>query len=155
MTHRELCLLGAKYMKSKGTYDEGKAQYVVCELERIGECPDVYGFGGGKHTQLIEVKISRSDFLADKQKYWRQNPLAGLGAMRSYLCPDGIIKIEDLPTGWGLFYANDRGKITLVKSPVVQMASPVQEISLICSILRRQGIKAQIFSYKKYKSLTV
>ncbi len=73
ITHRELCLLGAKYMRNKGTYPFHRAQYVVCELERVGECPDVFGFGGCR-TQLIEVKISRSDFLSDKKNIGGQIP---------------------------------------------------------------------------------
>lgn len=154
MTHRELCLFGAQYMKSKGTYEYGKAKYVVCELERIGECPDVFGFGGGRYTQLIEVKVSRADFFSDKHKYWRQNPLSGLGMMRSYLCPKNVIKVEDLPLDWGLFYIDDKYKIECIKRPVMQMSSHVQEIDLICSILRRENVKSQIFSYKKYKYKT-
>ena len=76
MTHRELCKLGAKYMYKNGTIPFNTPKYVVCELERVGECPDVYGFA---FTQLIEVKVSRSDFLSDKKKEWRINPEIGLG----------------------------------------------------------------------------
>lgn len=73
MTHRELCKLAAKYLRQKGINRNGKCQYVVCELERVGESPDAFGFGGS-YTQLIEVKVSRSDFLSDKKNLGERVP---------------------------------------------------------------------------------
>lgn len=137
-------------MRNKGTYPFHRAQYVVCELERAGECPDVFGFGGC-HTQLIEVKISRSDFLSDKKKYWRANPEYGLGQMRSYLCPCGVIKLEELPAKWGLFYF-DGGKIECIKYPECQPSNTTEEMNLAASILRRESFNPQVFSYKNYKN---
>ncbi|MDL2310271.1 hypothetical protein LJC39_04060 [Parabacteroides sp. OttesenSCG-928-B22] len=138
-------------MRNHGTYPFHRAQYVVCELERTGESPDVFGFGGGR-TQLIEVKISRSDFLADKKKYWRMYPEYGIGQMRSYLCPINVIKPEDLPDKWGLFYLTDRGKIECIKHPEYQQSNTTEEMNLAASILRRENLKPQVFSYKKYKN---
>ena len=148
ITHRELCVLAAKYLKNNGIIPFQKAKYVVCELERQGESPDAFGFG--YCTQLIEVKVSRSDFLSDKKKYWRKYPQRGLGMYRSYLCPSGMINVEELPDGWGLLYY-DNGKIDVVKKPEEQESCHRSEIALISSILRREGIASQIFSYKKYK----
>lgn len=150
MTHRELCIKGSRYLKYKGIQPFHKCQYVVCELERIGESPDVFGFGGST-TQLIEVKVSRSDFLSDKNKFWRREPEYGLGKLRSYLCPEGIIKPCDLPDKWGLLYINDKGKIVEVFKPEAQDCNHLEELNLITSILRREGIKPRIFSYKEYK----
>ena len=80
-------------------------------LERVGESPDAFGFSGSS-TQLIEVKVSRSDFLSDKKKYWRKYPEHGIGKFRSYLCPEGLIEEKDLPKYWGLLWINEKGKIT-------------------------------------------
>jgi DeoR/GlpR family transcriptional regulator of sugar metabolism len=66
-THRELCYKAARYLKNKSLLPFHKCQYVFCELERYGECPDALGFASGSGTQLIEVKTSRSDFLSDKK----------------------------------------------------------------------------------------
>lgn len=137
-------------MRSHGTYPYHRATYVVCELERVGECPDVFGFGGTK-TQMIEVKVSRSDFLADKKKLWRQNPSYGIGQMRSYLCPAGLIAVEELPAKWGLLYINDKNEIERIKEPEPQESNTTEEMNLAASILRRESIKPQVFSYKKYK----
>lgn len=149
ITHRELCLKAAKYLKNKGIQPFFKCQYVVCELERVGECPDVFGWCGGS-SQLIEVKVSRSDFLQDKKKYWRKHPDFGLGRFRSYLCPEGLIKVSDLPDKWGLLYLNESGVIEVVKQPETQECCHEAELALVSSILRREGIGPQIFSYKKY-----
>lgn len=51
---------------------------------------------------LIETKISRSDFLADKKKPFRNDPSLGVGTYRYYACPEGLIKIDELPEKWGL-----------------------------------------------------
>ena len=150
MTHRELCIKGAKYLKNKGIQPFHKCQYVVCELERVGECPDVFGWGGSS-TQLIEVKVSRGDFLGDKKKLWRNFPPHGIGLYRSYLCPDGLIKETELPYNWGLLYIDEKGKITEVAKPNSQACNHIEEINLITSILRRENIMPKIFSYKNYK----
>jgi hypothetical protein len=149
-THRELCIKASKYLKNTGIHSFHRCQYVVCELERIGESPDAFGWGGSS-TQLIEVKISRSDFLSDKNKLWRQHSEYGIGRYRSYLCPEGIIKEKDLPNNWGLLYVNESGKIKSIISPEFQTCNCVEEMNLVTSILRREGIGPKIFSYKNYK----
>lgn len=146
-THRELCLLAAKYLRTNGIVRFNRCPYAVCELERQGECPDAFGFG--YRTQLIEVKVSRSDFLADKKKFWRANPKEGLGMYRSYLCPTELISVDELPDKWGLLYY-DNGKIKVIKEPLAQESDHCSEVHLITNILRREGIKPQVFSYKQY-----
>ncbi len=82
-----------------------------------GEYPDVIGFGAWGHSVLIECKTSRSDFHADKKKMFRQYPSQGMGTQRFYCCPTNLLKVEDLPEGWGLIYINERFKATCVHSP--------------------------------------
>lgn len=152
MTHRELCILGAKYMKSKGLIKWHKPKYVVIEIELTGGAqPDIYGFGTTSFTQQIEVKVSRSDFLSDKNKFHRIYPEKDAGQLRSYLCPEGIIKEIDLPKYWGLLWINSNNEISVIKYPEIQESSLKKEIDIICSIMRRIDIKSQIFSFKNYK----
>ncbi|CAE6841534.1 hypothetical protein [Paraburkholderia aspalathi] len=68
------------------------------------EQPDVIGFRT-VCSALIEVKISRGDFLADALKPERQILGSGLGVYRFYLCPQGLIEADELPPKWGLLYA--------------------------------------------------
>lgn len=157
-SHRDLCFKATKYLRNKGIESTGlimpshfKCQYVVCELERVGESPDAFGFGGSS-TQLIEVKVSRSDFLSDKKKFWRKFPEHGIGKFRSYLCPEVLIRETDLPKYWGLLWINKKGKITEIVKPQAQTCCHIEELKLIVSILRREGITPRIFSYKKYAS---
>jgi hypothetical protein len=100
--HNDLCLRAVKYLKSNG--------FGVCFDDRFqaattnGEIPDAMGFRNGTSC-LIEVKVSRSDFLSDKNKRFRKEPSDGMGDWRFYLCPPNMIKPDDLPEGWGLLYA--------------------------------------------------
>ncbi len=151
MTHRELCFKASKYLRYKGLQPFHRCQYVVCELERVGESPDAFGWGGST-TQLIEVKVLRSDFLSDKRKHWRNIPEYGIGRYRSYLCPENLIKEKDLPDKWGLLFINNKGKIVEVVKPEIQECNHQEEMNLITSILRREKITPRIFSYKKYAS---
>jgi len=150
MNHRDLCIKASKYLRSQGIVRFNKCTYSVCELERLGECPDAFGWNSGT-TQLIEAKASRSDFLSDKKKHWRINPTHGLGGWRSYICPTGVIKESELPEKWGLLYVDDKGKVEVIKEPDKQESNHQAEINLISSILRRNDIKPQMFSYKNYK----
>lgn len=154
ITHRNLCIKGTKYLRSKGIHPYHRAQYAVCELERAGECPDAFGWGGCS-TQLIEVKVSRADYFSDKKKLWRNIPNRGLARYRSYLCPADLIKPEELPEYWGLLYSDCKGKITEIVKPEPQECNHIEEINLITSILRRENISPKMFSYKTYSKIII
>lgn len=62
---------------------------VATEINTTGEAPDAIGWQGGVSV-LIEVKASRSDFLNDGKKHFRQRPELGMGNYRHYLAPKGI-----------------------------------------------------------------
>ncbi|MDQ7286946.1 hypothetical protein O0I55_17650, partial [Stenotrophomonas sp. Sm5341] len=68
-----------------------------------GNCedPDAIGWYTGR-TMLVECKVSRSDFLADRKKRFRANPERGLGLYRYFMAPKGLIKVDELPARWGL-----------------------------------------------------
>lgn len=74
------------------------------------EIPDVIGFGANGHSVLIEVKVSRADFLQDKHKPFRRDPVKGMGSQRYYACPAGMIRPGELPDGWGLVWIFPDGK---------------------------------------------
>lgn len=70
MTHSELIEIGYRWLlKHTSCGVAFKELRAICPN---GEIPDVIGFGGFGHSVLIEVKISRADFLADKKKIFRQ-----------------------------------------------------------------------------------
>ncbi|KXJ45844.1 hypothetical protein [Marinobacter sp. Hex_13] len=101
MTHDELCLRGNRWLQQQGfsvtLHDKFRA------FTAYGEQPDVIGWRDSISC-LIECKSSRADFHADKKKLFRESPEKGMGDWRFYLCPPGVVTIDDLPNGWGLLY---------------------------------------------------
>ncbi len=88
------------------------------ELKTLSdEIPDVIGFGSWDHSVLIECKVSRSDFICDKNKRFRKDPERGMGMYRFYACPTGMIKIDELPENWGLIYVDDKLKAKSIHNP--------------------------------------
>lgn len=77
-----------------------------------GEQPDNVGWRDGLSV-MVECKTSRSDFLADRKKRFR-DPGKGIGDWRFYLCPEGVIQPDELPDGWGLLWLKD-GTVKAIK----------------------------------------
>lgn len=80
------------------------------------ETPDAIGWLDGLSV-LVEVKTSRSDFLADFKKPFRLHPETGMGDWRFYMCPPGVIHADDLPNGWGLVWVENNRVIDTVGVP--------------------------------------
>ena len=138
-THKELVALGVRYLYRKC------GGIVFYEFQsRAGENPDVIGWRSGRSI-LIECKISRADFLRDRHKPVRRVPEIGMGAERYYLCPEGMVKPDELPTGWGLLHAlPDKRYPTAViarKSDFFADRNHHAEIQFLCSMLRRAQIR--------------
>lgn len=104
MNHKALCLLGARYAKTHG-FDR-----IIIEPGFRKEQPDVFAFNK-TGSVLIECKVSRSDFLADKKKPFREDPKLGVGKWRYYLVAEGVATQEDMPPGWLLLIAKDENTI--------------------------------------------
>ena len=152
--HYELCCLGAKFLKSRKNAEpwEIPNKYVAVELVTLtAENPDVWATNG-YHTTLVEVKTSHSDFLAD-QKKWSRSKAAELsdkqlGNYRYYLCPEGVIDESEIPDKWGLLLYDGK-KIIKVRNATYQKSSTDAELLVLTSIMRREGLKPQIFNYRK------
>jgi hypothetical protein len=119
--HNTICLAAENFLKSQNfpvVFRDG-----FNAVTGNGERPDAIGFRSDTSC-LIEVKTSRADFCSDKNKRFRADPSLGVGDWRFYLCPPGVINVEDLPEGWGLLYYID-GKIKKVHGwpPNTQWAS--------------------------------
>ena len=120
ITH-DLCVnLSAGWLANRSSRDDLRCKVILKEMvgyaSIIGsELPDVLGIWSSLHTVNIECKISRSDFLADKNKS-HNHPL---GNYKLFACPYGMIKADEIPKDWGLLYVNMRGG-KLIKEPVYQ-----------------------------------
>ena len=112
MTHKELVEIGYKWVMTKC----GFAFKELVTLGGFGEIPDVIGFNH-QGTFLLEAKASRGDFLGDKKKIFRANPDFGMGDWRFYIAPQNLIKISELPEGWGLIEVNAKHRARIVHNP--------------------------------------
>jgi hypothetical protein len=122
-----------------------------------GEMPDAIGWKKACHSVLIESKVSRADFLADREKPFRQQAEIGVGCERYYLAPRGLIRIEELPAGWGLLEACGR-EIERVKASEKNLRSESgfqNEMNLLLASLRRVEIRIEpesITDFLKWKN---
>lgn len=101
MTHDELVNRAEKWLKTYGCGVVFRDEFRPITSNR--EQPDAIGWVVNTSI-LVECKATRSDFLKDKKKLFRKNPEQGMGDWRFFMCPPGLIKVEDLPSGWGLLY---------------------------------------------------
>ncbi len=118
ISHKELCELGAKILKTKL-----KCTVSIHEPKGLKENPDAIGwrYGWGlceyEGSILIECKTSRADFKKDFQKKFRINQHEGIGNWRFYMCPTDVIKPEEVPEKWGLIYVDDKRRTKIIINP--------------------------------------
>lgn len=110
-----------------------------------GEMPDAIGWKRACHSVLVECKISRSDFLADREKPFRQKAHLGMGCERYYFVPTGLIRVEELPDGWGLLeYRNRQVVTTRIAAKSLRTANGFRhEMNLLLASLRRVEIRIE------------
>jgi hypothetical protein len=75
-----------------------------------GEQPDALGLNIHGETFLLESKVSRSDFLSDREKPWRKKGANAIGDSRGYITPKGMLKPDDIPYGWWLLEVHGKTK---------------------------------------------
>jgi len=124
--HRSLTALAVKWLRRPNSAGGHGCQIAMSEgwAGWGGEIPDAIGFratGNMDGTVVVEVKVSRSDFLADARKPHRVDPARGVGRWRYYLCPEGLIDPAELPDRWGLLYATPRGVVRAIAGPAAAM----------------------------------
>ena len=122
-----------------------------------GEMPDAIGWKQASHSVLVECKVTRADFLADREKPFRLKPEKGVGSERFYLALPGLAKMEELPAGWGLLEYR-RGRIETVKASAKNLRTSVgfrYEMNLLLASLRRVEVRIEpqsITDFLKWKN---
>jgi len=122
-----------------------------------GEMPDAIGWKRACHSVLVECKVTRADFLADCDKPFRRKPERGVGSERFYLTPPALIKLEELPIGWGLLEYR-RGRIEMLHPSANNLRTAVgfrYEMNLLLSSLRRVEVRIEpqsITDFLKWKN---
>lgn len=122
-----------------------------------GEMPDAIGWKRTNHSVLVECKITRADFLADRGKPFRQKPEQGVGSERFYLTPPALVKLEELPAGWGLLEFR-RGRIEAIQTSAKNLRTAAgfrYEMNLLLASLRRVELRIEpqsITDFLKWKN---
>ena len=122
-----------------------------------GEMPDAIGWKRACHSVLVECKVTRSDFLADRAKPFRQKPEQGVGCERFYLVPTGLVRREEVPAGWGLLELH-RGRIETAQPSAKNLRTAAGfrcEMNLLLASLRRVEVRVEpqsITDFLKWKN---
>lgn len=107
MTHEELCEATArKYVQT----------FALWEVKGKWENPDVITWNSSGKSIVYEIKMSRSDFLADFKKKCRQADHKKAGWKFYYVCYGDFIKPEEVPENCGLIYYINK-KFKVIKYP--------------------------------------
>jgi hypothetical protein len=152
MTHAKLVLIAVRWLR------QYRCGVVLSEQACVsGEMPDAIGWKKACHSVLVECKASRPDFLVDRAKLFRQKPETGVGCERYYLAAKGMIRIEELPAGWGLLEVCGR-EIEKVRRSAKNLRSPIgfgYEMNLLLASLRRVEVRIEpqsITDFLKWKN---
>jgi hypothetical protein len=148
LTHSDLVRAAVKWLSGSR-----RCGIVFAELSaacRHPIIPDAIGWSG-EWSILVECKVSRSDFLADRSKAIHALPDSYPGQERWYLAPAGLLTLADMPDGWHL--AEVRGNRVHAVSemwgnkPVLpdsfhmyRAGRSMAEVPLLLSALRRYSL---------------
>jgi hypothetical protein len=152
MTHPQLVDLAVKWLRSY------RCGVVLSEQACVsGEMPDAIGWKRACHSVVVECKISRADFLVDRDKPFRKDPKKALGCERFYLAPQGLIRKEELPRGWGLLEVRNRSvQIAHESDKNLRSQSGFRyEMNLLLASLRRVEVRIEpqtITDFLKWKN---
>jgi len=152
MTHEKLVSKAVAWLRSYG------CSLVLSEQScASGETPDAIGWKGRCHSVIVECKISRADYLADREKPFRLKPEKGMGCERFYLTPAGLLSAGELPDGWGLLEM--RGNLVeAVRRSAGKLRSTNgfrHEMNLLLASLRRVEVRIEpqsITDFLKWKN---
>jgi hypothetical protein len=141
-THKQAVRRMALWLRNSS---EWRCPVVMAELAtQNNETPDVLGFYGNGGSVLIECKVSRADFLADRAKSFRHYEETGMGDLRMFAAPPGIITVADLPEGWGYLEMRE-AQIRKIAEPVFKSANKTAEVKMLMSSIRRLEIATAVF----------
>ena len=148
MKHAELVGLAKKWLeRSHG--NKFACGVVLAEYRcYVREIPDVIGLNA-QRSIVLECKVSRADFLADRKKGHRCERRS-LGNYRYYLTLPDVACAEDVDNGWGLLHFDGRRVIEVKKSEwfggdEVKAA----EWALLYSVARRVNLRGLLAMVQK------
>jgi hypothetical protein len=98
-----------------------------------------YQAGIAPHTALtswaLEVKVSRSDFLAELAHPRKRDPALAIAHRFAFVTPAGLVKREEIPEGLGLIEVNSGRRAELRVRPSLMVPDP-PDWRLVASLAR-------------------
>ena len=139
-THKQL-------VRRMSLYYKNRLRSIVVMTEFVtyaGEIPDIVAWTSGHICNVIEVKVSRQDFLKDGDKFFRKCAECGIGTYRYFAAPKGLIKPEELPENLGLYELTDKQCFMTVEAKT-QDSDKGKEVIMLVSAIRRLEISTAVF----------
>jgi hypothetical protein len=154
MTHQQLVRIAEQWLRSRY-----RCGIVLSEQScASGETPDVIAWKGACRSVIVECKVSRADFFADREKPFRKDPELAMGCERFYLVPQGLIRADELPKKWGLLETKGR-EVRMAVKPCRQSQRSetglMREMNLLLASLRRVEVRIEpqtITDFLKWKN---
>ncbi len=141
LTHADVVSRAVRWLRGYHRCSPAYGELVVAGTPVI---PDAIGFRDG-WSVLIEAKVSRSDFKADKHKPIHSAPHTCPGQERWYLTPPGLLFANEIPDGWGLAEVGARS-VRIRLEPTRGEACPGRakaDIRLLAAAVRRHEVGAK------------
>lgn len=138
--HDDLCCMAVRWLRNTGRCNFAVREPTI-HVSGVSETPDAIGFNSYGQSILIECKASRSDFLADKRKWFRRTPALGLGQYRYYFAPKGVIAADDLPPKWGLISVSGARYRRVIKAANQIVWAETYERRFILAVLSRLELR--------------
>ena len=152
MTHAQLVQKAVRWLRRY------RCGVVLSEQACVsGEMPDAIGWKRANHSVLVECKVTRADFLADRAKPFRVKPEQGVGCERFYLTSGSLVRCEELPPGWGLLEIRGRDvEVVHPSAKNLRTATGLRyEMNLLLASLRRVEVRIEpqsITEFLKWKN---
>lgn len=150
LLYNKLCSEAAKWIEN--LVFDGLYKYIYIQNSNHDiRLPDVWGANGCMSIMVV-VKTKYSSFTNYKKFILNYENDDTVGNYRYILCPEGIINASDLPENWGLIWWNEKNGITKkVEAKYLEPCNKI-ELSIFCSILKRENIIPQIFDFRTKNS---
>lgn len=128
-----------------------RERYAAPEYALLGQVRDATGYGGnrtadavalglwpsrGIHLHGFEIKVYRGDWLRELKKPEKAEAVGQFCHYWWIVAPHGLIKVDELPSTWGLLELRGRRLQSARQAPFREDAMPA-DLPFIAAILRR------------------
>jgi len=124
--HHDLGTRFAKYLQDNGKITWENIEFRIEDIDSAGnktiQCvrPDVFSMLPTFNIEKMnpccyEIKVSRSDFLVDLKNPEKRGAAMKISEAMYYVCPKDMIKVSEIPDGFGLIYEKKIGEFEIVK----------------------------------------